>query len=168
MITATLQIPILNVLLFFFFSLSFFSFWYQNINHCQSEYNLIFSFYINVNLPKPCCFISFFFLFFFTVDDASGRYTNGFFWGNSYFTGSATECEYIDQNYVRKNEKATSASTIDEVQEFNTEPHKKGNLGLSGTNLLTQTFIDQPPYPLGFYIMRISINTTLSPTVINI
>ncbi|KAF7388052.1 hypothetical protein HZH66_010819 [Vespula vulgaris] len=82
------------------------------------------------------------------VDDASGRYTNGFFWGNSYFTGSATECQYIGQNYVRKNEKPTSTSTIDEVQEFNTEPHKKGNLGLSGTNLLTQTFIDQPPYPL--------------------
>nr|XP_050859861.1 O-acyltransferase like protein isoform X1 [Vespula vulgaris] len=98
------------------------------------------------------------------VDDASGRYTNGFFWGNSYFTGSATECQYIGQNYVRKNEKPTSTSTIDEVQEFNTEPHKKGNLGLSGTNLLTQTFIDQPPYPLGFYIMRVSINTTLSPT----
>ncbi|KAI4486403.1 hypothetical protein M0804_005773 [Polistes exclamans] len=98
------------------------------------------------------------------VDDASGRYTNGFFWGNSYFTGSATECGYIGQNYVRSNEKSTSMSIIDEVQEFNTEPHKKGNPGLSGSNLLTQTLIDQPPYPLGFYMMRISLNMTLLPT----
>ncbi|KAI4502939.1 hypothetical protein M0802_001983 [Mischocyttarus mexicanus] len=98
------------------------------------------------------------------VDDASGRYTNGFFWGNSYFTGSATECGYIGRNYVRRNEKSTSISIIDEVQEFNTEPKKKGNPGLSGSDLLTQTFIDHPPYSLGFYMMRISLNTTLLPT----
>ncbi|KAK2576733.1 hypothetical protein KPH14_005386 [Odynerus spinipes] len=98
------------------------------------------------------------------VDDASGRYTNGFFWGNSYFTGSATECEYIGRDYVRRNQPAAPIPTIEEVRAFNAEPRKKANDGLSGANLLTQTFIDRPPYPLGFYMMRISINTTFSPT----
>ncbi|XP_050465173.1 nose resistant to fluoxetine protein 6 isoform X2 [Cataglyphis hispanica] len=95
------------------------------------------------------------------VDDASGRFTNGFFWGNSYFIGSATECEYIGQDYSRKNPKIGTESSIEEVREFNTEPRKVINIGLSGSNMWTQTnSIDVPPYRLGFYMMRLSINAS--------
>ncbi|KAL6448103.1 hypothetical protein ACFW04_000260 [Cataglyphis niger] len=94
------------------------------------------------------------------VDDASGRFTNGFFWGNSYFIGSATECEYIGQDYSRKNPKIGRES-IEEVQEFNTEPRKVINTGLSGSSMWVQTnSIDVPPYRLGFYMMRLSINAS--------
>lgn len=31
----------------------------------------------------------------FPVDDASGRYTNGFFYGNNYFMGSLSLCTSI-------------------------------------------------------------------------
>ncbi|KAH0954824.1 hypothetical protein HN011_009268 [Eciton burchellii] len=95
------------------------------------------------------------------VDDASGRFTNGFFWGNSYFTGSATECDYIGQIYTRKNSRINMKSSIEEVREFNAEPQKRVNLGLSGTNSWVETMsTDISPYRLGFYMMRLSINAS--------
>ncbi|EZA56840.1 Nose resistant to fluoxetine protein [Ooceraea biroi] len=95
------------------------------------------------------------------VDDASGRFTNGFFWGNSYFTGSATECDYIGEIHTRKNSKINVESSIEEVREFNAEPRKTMNFGLSGTNTWIQTTsTDVPPYHLGFYMMRIFINAS--------
>ncbi|XP_012232421.1 nose resistant to fluoxetine protein 6 isoform X2 [Linepithema humile] len=95
------------------------------------------------------------------VDDASGRFTNGFFWGNSYFTGSATECDYIGQKYIQKHSKIAAELSIQEVREFNAEPRKKVNVGFSGKDTLTEAnFSDIPPYHLGFYMMRISINAS--------
>ncbi|XP_032674877.1 O-acyltransferase like protein isoform X2 [Odontomachus brunneus] len=96
------------------------------------------------------------------TDDASGRYTNGFFWGNSYFTGSATECDYIGQEYFRKNPDTLPLdSSIEELREFNAEPRKKVNTGGSGSGLLeTLSFDDRPPYRLGFYMMRLSLNAS--------
>ncbi|XP_076755818.1 nose resistant to fluoxetine protein 6 isoform X2 [Xylocopa sonorina] len=97
------------------------------------------------------------------MDDSSGRYTNSFFWGNSYYVGSATECAYIDKDYGRRiTETRRNASSLDEVEEFNTEPRKRNN-GPSGNNLWTGTTMDKPPYKLGFYMMTISVNATLSP-----
>ncbi|XP_033228459.1 O-acyltransferase like protein isoform X2 [Belonocnema kinseyi] len=96
------------------------------------------------------------------VDDASGRYTNGFFWGNSYYTGSATECYFIG----KRNEKRSlySASTNDNgVREFNSEPKRTRNAGQSGPQSLSEDIPDDPPYPLGFFIMRISLNGTFFP-----
>lgn len=96
------------------------------------------------------------------MDDASGRFTNGFFWGNSYFTGSATECDYIGQEYFRKSSgTAPLDSSIEEVREFNAEPRKKINTGGSGSGLLESlSFDDRPPYRLGFYMMRLSLNAS--------
>ncbi|XP_072743886.1 nose resistant to fluoxetine protein 6-like isoform X2 [Anoplolepis gracilipes] len=95
------------------------------------------------------------------VDDASGRYTNGFFWGNSFFTGSATECEYIGQDYSRKNLKIGTESSIEEVREFNAEPRKLISADHSGSNTWFQTDpIDTLPYRLGFYMMRLSVNAS--------
>lgn len=100
------------------------------------------------------------------VDDASGRFTNGFFWGNSYFTGSATECDHIGQIYPRKNSKIDVASSIEEVREFNAEPRKTMNPGLTGSDTWTQTIsIETPPYRLGFYMMTLSINASQYTTV---
>lgn len=103
------------------------------------------------------------------MDDASGRFTNGFFWGNSYFTGSATECDYIGKVFTRKNSKIDVESSIEEVREFNAEPRKRVNLGFSGTNTWIQTTsIDTSPYRLGFYMLRFSINASQYTTVSNI
>ncbi|XP_051158662.1 nose resistant to fluoxetine protein 6-like isoform X2 [Leptopilina boulardi] len=92
------------------------------------------------------------------VDDASGRYTNGYFWGNSYFTGSATECYFIG----KRNEKRTfySTSKDDGVQEFNNEPKRRINAGQSGVSNSLDDAPDDPPYPLSFFILKISLNET--------
>ncbi|XP_076387230.1 O-acyltransferase like protein isoform X2 [Megachile rotundata] len=95
------------------------------------------------------------------VDDASGRYTNGFFWGNSYYVGSSTECTYINEDYGRKISHSHRDSEMEEVEEFNSEPRKR-NDGLSGNNLWTEIKSDKPPYKLGFYMMTISVNASLS------
>lgn len=108
----------------------------------------------------------------FPVDDASGRFTNRYFWGNSYFIGSATECEYIGQDYSRKNLKIGAESSIEEVREFNAEPRKLISADPSGTNMWKQSqtisVLQAPPYRLGFYMMRLSINATRYTTVSNI
>ncbi|XP_011314340.1 uncharacterized protein [Fopius arisanus] len=97
------------------------------------------------------------------ADDASGRYTTGFFWGNSYFMGSATECAYIGYDYSKRNEKFVSVESFSEVQEFNEEPKKKINKGLSGSHI-SYKVPDTPPFKLGFFMMTISINdSVLSP-----
>lgn len=101
-----------------------------------------------------------------SVDDASGRFTNGFFWGNSFFIGSATECNYIGQDYSRKNPKIGTKSSIEEVREFNAEPRKLINTGHSGSNMWAQlNAADMPPYPLGFYMLRLSVNASRYTTV---
>ncbi|CAK9812773.1 Nose resistant to fluoxetine protein 6 [Anthophora quadrimaculata] len=96
------------------------------------------------------------------ADDASGRYTNSFFWGNSYYVGSSTECAYIDEDYGRNVKTVRRDGSMEEVEEFNTEPQKI-NGGLSGNNLWIGIKSNKPPYKLGFYMMTISMNATLSP-----
>ncbi|XP_036139325.1 nose resistant to fluoxetine protein 6 isoform X2 [Monomorium pharaonis] len=101
------------------------------------------------------------------VDDASGRFTNGFFWGNSYFTGSATECEYIGKNpsYTYfKNVQDSKVSMFEEVREFNTEPRKRINTGLSGADSWMETNTVEIPFQLGFYMLKLSINISYTPT----
>lgn len=103
------------------------------------------------------------------VDDASGRFTNGFFWGNSYFTGSATECDYIGktssyQTYSKKYVEDSKVSTFEEVREFNMEPRKRINTGFSGTNTWIETDSIETPFQLGFYMLKLSINVSYTPT----
>lgn len=113
----------------------------------------------------------FVFLNSFAADDSSGRYTNGFFWGNSFFTGSATECSYIGYDFNKKNAKypakasVVGSSMISEVAEFNSEPKKKANSGVPRVQLSSPKILDEPPYKLGFFMMKILINGTLSPIV---
>ncbi|KAK0083724.1 hypothetical protein PV325_008322 [Microctonus aethiopoides] len=100
------------------------------------------------------------------ADDASGRFTNGFFWGNSYFVGSATECAYIGHDYTRSifdqtqwNSTFSSLNT----QDGNSLGGSKIiiNSGPSGSNNLPITIPDTPPYKLGFFMMTVSINSSI-------
>lgn len=110
---------------------------------------------------------------YFSADDASGRFTNGFFWGNSYFVGSATECAYIGHDYTRSifdqtqwNSTFSSLNT----QDGNSLGGSKIiiNSGPSGSNNLPVTIPDTPPYKLGFFMMTVSINSSiLTPIVSN-
>lgn len=52
----------------------------------------------------------------------------------------------------------------EEAKEFNSEPQKMHG-GLTENNLWTGTRSNKSPHKLGFYMMTISVNTTLFPTV---
>ncbi|XP_046473634.1 nose resistant to fluoxetine protein 6 [Neodiprion pinetum] len=95
------------------------------------------------------------------MDDASGRFANSFYWGNSYFMGSATECSFIGMDYNKGNQQFTTAAN--EVREFTSEPRKKKNYGLSGAGLLSPTISDIPPFKIGFYMIKINVNGSVSP-----
>jgi len=105
-----------------------------------------------------------------SVDDASGRFTNGFFWGNSYFTGSATECEYIGKNlshYIySKTVKNPKITTFKEIREFHSESQKRINTGFSGANTRSQIDSVEIPFQLGFYMLKLSINISYIPVSI--
>ncbi|KAL0106693.1 hypothetical protein PUN28_015324 [Cardiocondyla obscurior] len=100
------------------------------------------------------------------VDDASGRFTNGFFWGNSYFMGSATECEYIGKDpsrnaYSKKYVKTPKDTAFEDIH---MEPRKRINTGISGTNIWSETDSVEIPFELGFYMLKLSINVSYTPT----
>ncbi|XP_034948317.1 O-acyltransferase like protein-like [Chelonus insularis] len=99
------------------------------------------------------------------AEDSSGRFTNSFFWGNSYFTGSATECTYIGYDYTKKNYKFASSSQLlspdSEVENAKVDLKKKINIGFSGSQVLSPDIPDDPPYKLGFFMMTILLNNTI-------
>ncbi|KAK1134314.1 hypothetical protein K0M31_012089 [Melipona bicolor] len=101
---------------------------------------------------------------FVTANDASGRYTNSFFWGNSYYVGSSIQCAYINENYGKKVTKTRQNKPMEELKEFDTESRKKHG-GLTSNDLWIGTRFDKPPYKLGFYMMTISLNTTFFPRI---
>lgn len=102
------------------------------------------------------------------MDDATGRFSQGFYWGNSYFTGSATECEYIGQGVSDLG--ATNLNHPEDtitMPQFNLqqeEPQKK-RVQQAPVVLDAKFLDDRPPYPLGFYIVRISVNGSILPSV---
>ncbi|XP_043276651.1 O-acyltransferase like protein-like isoform X2 [Venturia canescens] len=101
------------------------------------------------------------------ADDSSGRYTNGFYWGNSFFTGSATECSYIGHDFQKKKTKyptkpsVVGSSTIHGATELNGQPKNASRLEEPS---IMPNVLDQPPYDLGFFMMKILINDTFTPT----
>lgn len=106
-------------------------------------------------------------LIFIAADDASGRYTNGFLWGNTYFVGSASECSYIGYNSNTKEVKYNpGSSSISDIQKPDNTPKKvRGNSGPTGEFALLSDINDEPPYPLGFFMLKISINASFIATV---
>ena len=93
-----------------------------------------------------------------SVDDASGRFTNGFFWGNTYFTGSATECDYIGTDWNPSHHTYSKNHVND--------PKVTINTGLSGINIWSKTDSVEVPFQLGFYMLKLSINVSYTPVSI--
>lgn len=101
------------------------------------------------------------------MDDATGRFSQGFYWGNSYFTGSETECEYIGQGVsdlgATKLNHPEDTITIPQFNVQLEQPEKKRVQQPAATE--AKFLDDRPPYPLGFYVLRISVNGSILLTV---
>lgn len=81
------------------------------------------------------------------MDDASGRYTTMFYWGNNYWTGSSELCGALN-DHVRHHENKTSGSQIFTAW--------REDVSLSD---------DGPPFPTAFYMLRLKITTNI-PNII--
>lgn len=87
------------------------------------------------------------------VDDASGHYTTGFFWGNNYWTGSMTLCRSI--------------YNTDSDDFFPKKP--SSNLGLTfidGLGADSQLRHENPPFFPRFGVLKVVFNETHTTPVV--
>ncbi|XP_026727453.1 uncharacterized protein LOC113493675 [Trichoplusia ni] len=83
------------------------------------------------------------------MEDASGRYTSMFYWGNNYWTGSAELCDILNEEHVPSTQrKNTSASQI-----FN---DWRQDVSMAGSG---------PPFETAFYVARIVLSTNLTELI---
>ncbi|KAJ6620116.1 Nose resistant to fluoxetine protein 6, partial [Pseudolycoriella hygida] len=82
-------------------------------------------------------------------DDASGRYTTGFFYGNNYFTGSLSLCATIHRNDIHEDI-------------FQKDEMRKS--GLSHNNVYNPSSssipFENPPFLPGFFVLKMLVNAT--------
>lgn len=85
--------------------------------------------------------------YFIAVDDASGRYTAGYFWGNNYWTGSMALCHNIfkieEENFTPKKEFANTGLTF-----------------INGNSASAQLNHDNPPFVPRFGIVKVVFSET--------
>ncbi|XP_053691463.1 O-acyltransferase like protein [Sabethes cyaneus] len=82
------------------------------------------------------------------MDDSSGKYNKGFFWGNNYWTGSITQCSFIH----RKN---TSSKNLTMTTKNTDLTYINGNF-LGSSDMMHEN----PPFVPGFYMLKVLLNNT--------
>ncbi|KAK4883484.1 hypothetical protein RN001_006803 [Aquatica leii] len=82
------------------------------------------------------------------MDDASGRYTTGWFWGNHYWTGSQSLCE----NALPNDNMDVDNSTFTESDYTHLYKYKSVLLAHLKTS----------PFPLGYFMLRVNINSSFT------
>ncbi|XP_055389998.1 nose resistant to fluoxetine protein 6-like [Condylostylus longicornis] len=84
------------------------------------------------------------------IDDASGHYTSGFFYGNNYWMGSLSLCQsiYKKQNEIN-NHKENSKSKKNDIS------YGKGHYHMKHIKH------ENPPFMPGFYVLKIRVNETM-------
>lgn len=82
------------------------------------------------------------------MDDSTGKYNHGFFWGNNYWTGSITQCSFI----YRKDGSNKNVTKI----------IKNTDLTYINGNYLeaSDEMHENPPFIPGFYMLKILLNNT--------
>ncbi|XP_049887936.1 uncharacterized protein LOC126382208 [Pectinophora gossypiella] len=83
------------------------------------------------------------------MEDASGRYTTMFYWGNNYWTGSAELCRILNQQHSppNNNNKSKSSQIFSEWRE---------DVSMTGLG---------PPFETAFYTVRLTVSTDLTDII---
>lgn len=87
------------------------------------------------------------------MDDASGHYTTGYFWGNNYWMGSMTLCRNIykdDDDFVRKPSKNAGLTTM------------------NGNSIESAPSHINPPFFPRFGVLKVVISETLTTPIVSI
>lgn len=92
------------------------------------------------------------------MDDASGHYTSGFYYGNNYWMGSMSLCRTI----VRQSVNEVGNKTEEESR----------NVGLSYSKVHSQAYHriynEKPPFDPSFFVIKMLINETYPAVVVSL
>ncbi|XP_068911738.1 nose resistant to fluoxetine protein 6 [Tenebrio molitor] len=94
------------------------------------------------------------------MDDASGRYSTGWFWGNHYWTGSQSLCENIvpkAKPVAVTPENRTRTSREAEVPRRASSPSQ--SVGYTPGHF---KYASLPPFPVSFFMVRIDVNSSFT------
>ncbi|GLV44148.1 uncharacterized protein CBL_12556 [Carabus blaptoides fortunei] len=105
------------------------------------------------------------------MDDASGRYTTGWYWGNHYWTGSRTLCENIAPNNKKISATSRQSSQLPEQSIAANVSRKRRNARASlSTTPSPSSFVGYSPgpleqdhnipFPVAFYMLKMDVNIT--------
>ncbi|KAH8419666.1 hypothetical protein KR009_000681, partial [Drosophila setifemur] len=96
------------------------------------------------------------------MDDASGHYTSGFFYGNNYWMGSLALCDAIDDG--------VAAIPVPSKDNSSSTPSDPNNGGLPFAAAHAQGYSSvynaPPPFVPGFYVIKMQLNETLPTQVL--
>lgn len=94
------------------------------------------------------------------MDDATGHYTSGFFYGNNYWMGSLSLCASV----YRKddNSDAVKVKAITNVPKNSGLPFAKVH-----QRIYNPVHHENPPFLPGFYIIKVLLNETFPTTVVS-
>ncbi|XP_038121332.1 nose resistant to fluoxetine protein 6 isoform X3 [Culex quinquefasciatus] len=84
----------------------------------------------------------------FNLDDSTGKYNHGFFWGNNYWTGSITQCSFVYR-------KDSSNKNVTKVMKNTDLTYINGNFLQASDEMH-----ENPPFIPGFYMLKILLNNT--------
>lgn len=98
------------------------------------------------------------------MDDASGHYTSGFFYGNNYWMGSLSLCQSIYKDDLKisdeTNMKASGAAS----------PARNSGLPFAKAHQHVYQSVgnENPPFVPGFFVLKMLVNETyMTPMVSN-
>nr|XP_023016448.1 nose resistant to fluoxetine protein 6-like [Leptinotarsa decemlineata] len=93
------------------------------------------------------------------MDDASGRYSTGWFWGNTYWTGSQNLCEHIaPKKHVIIN--SQNHSRVTRAADASVKPGIIVLVSSSATGPMTHS--SGPPFPISFFMLRLLVNSSFT------
>ncbi|KAK5650999.1 hypothetical protein RI129_002028 [Pyrocoelia pectoralis] len=87
------------------------------------------------------------------MDDASGRYSTGWFWGNHFWTGSQSLCENISPS---------NNPTSTNVSEVGASLNESSSMQYEKYQKIIMIPSTMPRFDLGYFILRISINSSFT------
>ncbi|XP_025830360.1 O-acyltransferase like protein isoform X2 [Agrilus planipennis] len=93
------------------------------------------------------------------MDDASGRYSTGWFWGNHFWTGSKGLCETINPSKKSIRVKRQVTNTSRNERSASTTPISPSQAEGYGPGSLDD---DPAPFPVSFNVLRIRLKSNLT------
>ncbi|KAH8332042.1 hypothetical protein KR067_010559, partial [Drosophila pandora] len=108
------------------------------------------------------------------MDDASGHYTSGFFYGNNYWMGSLALCDAIDDGVAAmatpskdNSSPKVNSSVAAAVASSSSEAKNTGlPFAAAHTQGYSTVYNAPPPFVPGFYVIKIQLNETLPTQVL--